>query len=229
NVSRLHQPREFGGGDARQYRQRDARADAGHLLQVAEQRAFVIAQETVQRDGVFLVRVVGEQDHFLADVRQVVQRGHRHFQLVADAAHFDQHPRRPLGDQRAAQTADHRRRLHAASAMPVRASLARRCACVMAIASASAASACNGSRTFNRIPTMCCTCSLPAWPLPTTACLMALGAYSLTGNPHPTAAQIAAPRAYPSFNAESAFFAMNTRSIAASAGACASMMAESSS
>ena len=76
---------------------------------------------------------------------------------------------------------------------------------------------------------MCCTCSLPAWPLPTTACLMAFGAYSLTGKPRPTAAQIAAPRACPSFSAESAFFAMNTRSIAASAGACASMMPPSSS
>jgi hypothetical protein len=100
---------------------------------------------------------------------------------------------------------------------------------VIAIASASAASACKGSRTFKRIPTMCCTCSLPACPLPTTACLIAFGAYSLTGNPWPTAAQIAAPRACPSFSAESAFFAMNTRSTAASPGASQSMMAPSSS
>src|SRR6185312_13375760 len=215
--------------NARQYRQRDARADAGHFLQITKQVALVIAQEAVQRDSVFLVRVVRQQDHFLADVGQVVQRRHRHFQFVADAAGFHEHPWRALGDQGAAQSADHRRRPHIAGAMPVRASLARRCACVMAIASASAASACNGSRTFNRIPTMCCTCSLPAWPLPTTACLMAFGAYSLTGKPHPTAAQIAAPRAWPSFNAESAFFAMNTRSIAASVGNWAPMIAESSS
>ena len=48
------------GGHAGQHRQRDLRADAADFLQVAEQRALGFAQEAVQRDAVFLHRVMRE-------------------------------------------------------------------------------------------------------------------------------------------------------------------------
>jgi hypothetical protein len=45
-----------------------------------------------------------------------------------------------------------------------------------------------------------------------------VAAYSLIDRSRITTAQIAAPRAWPSFKAESAFLAMNTLSIATSCG-----------
>src|SRR3546814_4268634 len=47
-------------------RQRDLRADPADLQQVAEQHALTLMQEAVQRDAVFLHRMMDEQDHFLA-------------------------------------------------------------------------------------------------------------------------------------------------------------------
>ncbi|SPW27778.1 Uncharacterised protein [Edwardsiella tarda] len=51
-------------------------------------------------------------------------------------------------------------------------------------------------------------------PLPTTVCLIWRAAYSNTGRSRLTAATMAAPRACPSLSAESAFFAINTCSMA---------------
>jgi hypothetical protein len=79
-----------------QHRQRDLRADAADLLHVAEQAALALAQEAVQRHAVFLLRVVGEQEHLAAHVGQVVEGAHRRFQFVADAMHVDHQPRRLL-------------------------------------------------------------------------------------------------------------------------------------
>src|SRR6185312_5144252 len=229
DVALLDQPRELLGADARQHRERDLRADAADFLQRAEQRALGLAHESVQHRRVFLDRVVREERDILAGLRQVVERRHRRLELVADAVDVDEQRRRLLGHELPAKAADHRRRLHASCGMPSRATLARTCACVSAIASASAASACSFSRRFSRTPTMCWTCVLSPAPVPTTDCLTSRAAYSLIVSPRLTTAQIAAPRAWPSFSAESAFFETNTRSTAHSCGAYSAMIVPSSS
>ncbi len=91
--------------------------------------------------------------------------------------------------------------------------------------SASAASDCSLPCRVSRMPTMYCTWVLSAPPLPTTAFLMWRGAYSLTGRPALTQAQIAAPRAWPSFRADCGFFDRNTVSTAASSGLNSAMAA----
>jgi hypothetical protein len=68
------------------------------------------------------------------------------------------------------------------------------------------------------MPTMCWICTLSALPLPTNASFTSVAAYSCTGRSRRTTAQIAAPRAWPNFNAESGLRAMNTRSMATSSG-----------
>ena len=55
-------------------------------------------------------------------------------------------------------------------------------------------------------------------PVPTTACLIWVAEYSLTGSRALTAATMALPLAWPSFRAESALRAMKTRSMANSSG-----------
>src|SRR5690242_16720399 len=225
DVAALHEPRELVDADARQHRQRDLRADAGHLLQGAEQAAFGLAQETVQRDRVFLHRVVRAQAHFAAELGQVEERRHRRLEFVADTADVEHEPRRLLGDEHALEAPDHRRRLHASRGRPRRCRLERVCACASAIASASAASACSRPGSCSSRPTMCCTCALSPAPVPTTACFTSRAAYSATPRPWCMTAQIAAPRAWPSLSAESALCATNTRSIATSCGAYSATIA----
>ena len=65
---------------------------------------------------------------------------------------------------------------------------------------------------------MCCTWLLSAAPVPTTACLIFLASYSKTARPRLAPATMAAPRAWPSFNAESALLAIKTFSMASSSG-----------
>lgn len=60
---------------------------------------------------------------------------------------------------------------------------------------------------------------LSAWPAPTTAFLIRLGAYSATGRPHRAGASITAARAWPSFSVETGFILTNTSSTAASSQA----------
>src|SRR5688572_29133815 len=92
----------------------------------------------------------------------------------------------------------------------------------MATANASAASAASRMSRRSSCLTMCCTCVFSAPPTPTTASLMARGAYSCTPSATGMAAS-AAPRACPSLSALSAFFARNTRSTAISCGECSTM------
>ena len=66
--------------------------------------------------------------------------------------------------------------------------------------------------------TIICTCCLSAPPVPTTACLTCEAVYSATLNPSSIAATMAAPRACPSFRAESALRAMNTCSMLRAVG-----------
>src|SRR5690242_11765 len=183
HVAGVYQPREVAGGHARQYRQRDLRADAADLEQVAEQCALGFAHETVQRHAVFLHGVVSEQDHFLAGGGEIVDGRHRRLELVADAAHIDQQPWRLLRNEGATQATDHRPRLHAVRGIPTRARLERVCAWVTAIASASAASACSGPFRPSSTPIMCCTWVLSPRPLPTTDCFTSVAAYSCTTIP----------------------------------------------
>ena len=107
DVAGLHQARELVDADARQHRQRDLRADAADLLHVAEQAALALAQEAVQRDAVFLLRVMREQRDLAADLRQVVERAHRRFEFVADAVDVHHQPGRLLVDEDALQASDH--------------------------------------------------------------------------------------------------------------------------
>src|SRR6202000_1403542 len=203
--------------------------DAAHLEQVAEHGPLGFAQESVERHAVFLHRVMGEQDDFLAGGGQVVDGRHGCVDLVAHATHFNEQRRRLFADESAAQATDHRRRLHAVRGIPTRSILDRVCAWAIATASASAASAWSGPLMPRMIPIMCWTWVLSARPVPTTACFTSVAAYSCTTIPWLTTAHTAAPRAWPSLRAESALRAMNTRSIAASAGPCAPMMPQSSS
>src|SRR5690606_18404474 len=220
HVAGLEQAREFVHAGARQHRQRDLRADAGHLLHVAEQPALAFAQETVQRDAVLLLRMVGEQRDLAPHLGQVVERAHRRFELVAHAVDVDHEPRWLLVRQDSPQPADHPPRLRNSSVLtPVRPAVALMCAWVSATASASAASACSfASGMFNSKRTMCCTCALSAAPRPTSDCLISRGAYSLTGSLRRTTVASAAPRAWPSFSAEVADLSMNTVSIATCCG-----------
>ena len=64
-------------------------------------------QEAVQRNAVFLVRVMGEQGHFAAELGQVVEGAHRRLELVAHAMHVDHQPRRLLVYHDALETTDH--------------------------------------------------------------------------------------------------------------------------
>jgi hypothetical protein len=70
---------------------------------------------------------------------------------------------------------------------------------------------------------MCWTCSLRAWPLPTTDCLTCSAVYSATGSPARTAAQIAVPRAWPSASVDCGLMLTKTFSTATSIGPCAAM------
>ena len=103
----LHQLRERVDAHARQHRQRDLRADAADLLHVAEQPALGQREEAVQRHAVLLLRVVRVQRYLAADVGQVVESAHRRLELVADAVHVDDQPRRLLVDERALESSDH--------------------------------------------------------------------------------------------------------------------------
>src|SRR5437660_3699311 len=70
---------------------------------------------------------------------------------------------------------------------------------------------------------MCCTCSLLACPLPTTACLTWSAVYSDTGSPASTAAQIAVPRAWPSASVDTGLTLTKTFSSAICCGRCSAM------
>src|SRR4029079_11905159 len=122
---------------------------------------------------------------------------------------------RVIGDgiHYAAELADHH-------PITFRARLADRCACAMAAASASAASACVTLQAGNSRLTMNCTCSLPAWPAPTTHFLIRLGAYSAISSPACAAASSATARACPNLRAACGSRATNACSTAMAAGAC---------
>src|SRR5690606_12208854 len=225
HVAGLHKAGELLHAGAGEDGQRDLGADAAHPLHVAEQAPLGLAGEAVQRHRVFLLRVVREQGDLLPEHGQRVEGAHGRFQFVTDPAHVHHQPRRRLVRERSPQASDHRRLQARRASTPRREALARTWAWVMAMASASAASACSRPFRPSIAPTMCCTWALSAAPLPTTASFTWRAPYSWTGRSRITTAQMAAPRAWPSLSAESAFFDTNTCSIATSSGRCSSRIA----
>src|SRR5207244_2402391 len=151
--------------------------------------------------------------HRFAVRRQRVEGAHRHVELVGDAGHIDQHLRRMLGSELAREAADQRIR-------PFLYFKPWLCAWQMAQASASAASAEGAPGSASRRRTMYWTCSLAAWPLPTTDCFTCSAVYSDTGRPASTTAQIAVPRACPSASVDCGLTFTKTFSTATSTGPC---------
>src|SRR5947208_141422 len=169
---------------------------------------------------VFAHHQVRKQTHFLTHRRQLEERRHGRLQLVSEPADVDRELRGRLGGDRATQRADHRpaclrRAPPCCASVPSR----RACAWHTATASASAASAPGRSASPSSVRIICATWNFSAAPEPTTASLMARGAYSNTGTASGMA-HSAAPRACPSFKALSALRLTNTRSTATSAGWC---------
>ena len=155
-----------------QHRQRDLRADAGDLLHVAEQPALGFAQEAVQRDAVFLLRVMGEQ----RTPRGRRPAGRRRCSSALPAR-SRRHARRPpataaLVDEDAFESPDHR-------ASPALAAPGRACVDAQPVGAGAhvrmgdrhrqrvggvGLQLCSGRFSISR--TMCCTCVLSAAPLP---------------------------------------------------------------
>src|SRR5262249_52789256 len=187
-----------------QERKGDFRPDARHLQQAAKQAAFLFGAEAEEKLRVLAHDEVREEPHVLADGRQMKERRHRRFELIAHPAHLHGELRRGLRSDAAANRTDHRVRTGAlvrtettVAAGPVRACTRRVCAWQTATASASDASAEMRPCTLSTARIMCATCVFSAPPKPTSASLMARGAYSNTGIATGTA-HSAAPRACPS-------------------------------
>src|SRR5688572_14633559 len=222
SVLQRHGLGEVAHRKAREHRERGARADTGDADQLAERRALLQRGEAIQRVRVLAHHEVRKKADRLAARRQAVERAHRHVDLVGHAADVDQHLRRLLGDQAAGKPADQTRRplfIFNPWWTPRR----WPCAWQIAHASASAASGAGSPGSASRRFTMCCTCSLAAWPLPTTDCLTCSAVYSATGRPASTAAQIAVPRAWPRARVDCGLVLTNTFSTATCPGAWASM------
>ena len=96
----------------------------------------------------------------------------------------------------------------------------------MATAKASAASAVAISHPGSKRPTIMATCSLLAWPVPTTACLTIIGRYSATGMGLSAGVNSAMPRAMPSLSVEDGFWLDRLVSTAASSGVYSASTAE---
>ena len=123
----------------------------------------------------------------LPDRRQRVERRHRRFDVVADAAHVHRQLRRRLARRVCRARIRSREFIQQSSSLRV-------CAWQMATASASAASAASFSSTRSSCLTMCATWAFSAPPTPTTASLIARGAYSWTPSAAGTARERRAAR-----------------------------------
>ena len=102
--------------------------------------------------------------------------------------------------------------------------LVRWCACVTAIASASAASSDCGSAFGSSTPIIMRICAFSAWPAPTMVFFTRFGAYSATSRPAFAGTSIAMPRAWPSFSVATASRLTKVSSTAASSGRNSSTM-----
>src|SRR5690606_30794614 len=191
NVLLADAAREVAHAHGREDTERDLRPDPADLEQGAKERPLLDGREAVQHVGVLADDEVRVQEHLGAGIRQPEEGRHRGFQLVADAAAFDDEVRRHLAREAAAQGTDHRSRATAA-APARRPARCRRWPWHNAAARASAASGAGSPESPSSDTTMCWTCSLVAAPVPTTASLISRGAYSKTSAQRPKVAQSAA-------------------------------------
>src|SRR5688572_20060341 len=159
------------------------------LQELAEGGALCRREEAEEQVGIFAHHEMREQRDLFARPRQRIEGAHRHVDLVAHAVAGDDDLREALLQQDALDAPDHRRpsRL-AAGSMRMRPERTRRpragiaprppCAWQIAQARASAASGPGRPGSCSRRRTISCTCSLRAWPCPTTACFTWSAVYS---------------------------------------------------
>ena len=88
-------------------RQSYAGADTGNFDELSESGAFLGRAETVEQLSVFAHDEMRQKCHFLANVRQVVEGGHRNINLITDAVDVDQNFRRIFFEKCAANASDH--------------------------------------------------------------------------------------------------------------------------
>src|SRR6185437_6434705 len=226
HILALHAERERLDTQSREQRQGDLGADARYLDQAAKETPLVLGAERVEDMRILAYHQMGEQPHLFANRRQMEESRHGRLELIAEASGLHQQLRRSLRDDAPPYRPDHRETTSAARVGAAErcsnSSRRRECAWQRATASASAASGAIRPWSPRSVRIMCATWTFSAAPEPTTASLIARGAYSKTGRPFGTA-HSAAPRAWPSFSALSTFRLTNTRSMATSPGACAAM------
>src|SRR5215471_21675760 len=142
-----------------------------------------------------------------------MQRAGRAMHLIADAADVEDDEVLAVAVDDAFELPDH-------FACILSATLWRWCACVTAIASASAASSDCGSAFGKSTLTIMRICTFSQWPAPTIVFFTRFGAYSATGKPASAGTNMAIPRAWPSLRVAAASRLTKVASTAASSGAC---------
>ena len=130
--SRRDGSRQRVGREGRQRGERDLRTHARHRDELLERRLLGLALEAEERQLVLADVQVRVHHDLVADGGQRGQRAGRHGETVADAADLEKAVAGALGSDRAGEERDHAPSLSSAR-------LSRRCACVIAAASASAA------------------------------------------------------------------------------------------
>src|SRR5262249_12798482 len=158
-----------------EYGERDPRAYPLHALQGPEPGALMLGGEAEQPDLVLAhVRVDGK-GHGLSNRRQAGQRAGADCHLVANAADIDAHRVEREGVAPAVELANHGRALCPTATASSSLRRTREWACVMAMASASAASALSGAARGRRHFTMALICTLSPCPAPITVFFTAFG------------------------------------------------------
>src|SRR6185312_3983316 len=213
---------KLGGRQGRKHCQRHLGADALHRLQQSKPFAFDIVAKPEQLDLVLAHIGFDRQHRGFAGPRQHLQGSRRAMHLITDPADVEDHMVLAVAVDQALQLAD-----HSPTTLRFSAALPRWCACVIATASASAASADFGSAFGSRIFSITRIWFLSAWPAPTTVFLTWFGAYSATGIPSIAGASIATPRACPSLSVATPSLLTKVCSTAASTGRKSSSTAAS--
>src|SRR5438034_2690062 len=198
-----HGAQQLVGVERALHRQRDAGADALDGDQQAEPVARRSVGEAVEMDVVLADMSLDQQADRLSRRRQAGQRAAGGEHQIADAADIDNRPVDAGLVDEAGELGDHARppaaRPGTAAACQCRAVPAW-WAWQIATASASAASALVDIAPGSRWRTMTWTCSLAAWPTPTTDFLIRFAGYSVTGSPASAGTSKATPRATPSLS-----------------------------
>ena len=106
-VLHRHRLRELGDRETGEDRQRGARADAADLHELPERSPLVVGAEAEEKVRVLPDDEMGKEHDALAGRGQVVERAHRHVDLVRDALHVEQQLRRVLLDEDSGEATDH--------------------------------------------------------------------------------------------------------------------------